>query len=351
MSNKLISLEINLKNDPAQIRSGDPVRGTLTVLSHTEVGLNHFGYRVVMRIRGKLSPDERVIHEEMFVHQTHWFAGEEETFPIAFEAPATPSYKGINVNFDWQIESVIDYDAGTDARIRGQAIRRLNLLKVINPERGSGEVLPFTITPANHHYTVEDAPADPVFLFSGIKGLLGSLSIALVLFMIGVIVFNAIMDSGWVGWGIGLGALALVAGAVGGYYYLATSTLGKVEMHVQQKTQDAFELHVSIGKDTRSIRAAEAWYEIREKVTDDRGTSTTTYNKCLFSSEKVPMNPMPGDMEATLALPDLYYPHTTSRMNVRLYWVVKVRLNIGLPYTYEKEIWVSQDGRDLMAEL
>lgn len=346
MSTERVSIEIRLQGDPLKLHPGQEVKGEMTVIPNTELGLNRFGYRVVMRIRGKLSASEHVEKEEILLYKTFWQAHQASVFPISFTVPEQPSYAGVNVAFDWALESVIDYDSETDAQIRGQSIRKLNLRNVLSPEWGSQASIPLHISYPDYPLVVEDSGAESKFLFSPGKKVGIRVAVLITLGLLVVVTQQVFLDNTSFGWGPIIGVILLAIAGLAGYYYYAKSMLGKVDMQVAQAGKDSLELQVQIEKNSTKIRSIEAWYEVREKVVDDRGTSTVTHNVALFESEKVSISPVQRQMRVSLLLPAEQYPYTSSRQYVSLYWVVKMRVNIGLPCAYEKEIWVSRKGYD-----
>ena len=271
---------------------------------------------------------EKSLFKEYVAVEEHFSEGQSYTFPISFKNDSFETFKGKKVDFQVRIQPLIERP--------GEKVGFFKKLFGGSPRKYSSYL---TFKQENPAYHATEGPLD---LSQASQNTLGSLFSFFVLsIIIGVAAYNIfsipVLDILIVGFGL---VVLLIL-----FMILKRSVVGQMEANLLKADVKSFQLVLSDKKLWSSIRSLKVWYEVTEKVVDNRGTSTQTYHKNLYTSEKREVSHLTGTPQVSFSFP-LHAPATQSFGDASIYWQLKIRAhsNLGIPFTLSAPFEVTKSS-------
>ncbi|MEM9722067.1 MAG: hypothetical protein AAGA10_22565 [Bacteroidota bacterium] len=305
---------------------GETIQGKMTVTPKETLQGVTVGYELVAEARGSMSTATQSIQKEYFAVEETFVAGESYTHPISFKNMAMESYKGKKVDFHIRLQPLFERP--------GEKKGFFKKLFEANP-RKVATYLTFKNRRARYRITEEKLSLTDTS--SSLAVIMVPLLV--VLFILGV-VGRQIFEIPFLYIGLfGLSILTLVI-----LHQMAKrSILGKIELRCTHVDENNFRVTLQDPNLWGKIRNLKIWYEIKEKVVDDRGTSTRTYVKEIFESERKEVLHLTGTPQLVFPFPN-GEPATQTFGDASIYWQIKLKAtsSLGIPFTITAPIEVEK---------
>ena len=117
--------------------------------------------------------------------------------------------------------------------------------------------------------------------------------------------------------------------------------LGAFPFKVINTSEEQFSIHLNNHNRWRNISQVNLYFEVWEEVIDNRGTSTTTYTKKLFTSPGHNIKSPRGEMRKTFSYPT-NMPGTTQFNEARIFWQLNLQVPslLGIRFSFKEEFTV-----------
>jgi hypothetical protein len=329
MSSSTLQAEVFI----TETNDGKASTGYLEMISSENLLIDEIQCEIHFEARGRMCSYENTIVSFPVILQPKLLKAHEETIvPFTFMLnDAIESYEGTNVNFRYNCEVSIEVSR-EDYNKLGLSFLS-NIKSLITSNRTLRTIKKFDVTDVKNTYKVEEG----TFGFKLTPNYLISVIVAVLLFLVYLLFmpeFN--------GFYIFLGVAAIVVISIGIHSYLKT-TLGKVTM----KISDADEGFVcAVGKTKKfNLKEQTIYYEIVEKVRDQRGTKTATHTEVVYTSERKAMNNFRKSSEFKFLYVNNPNYKSMEIEDVTILWrmIITGTSNLGLKLKYTCKFTVNKD--------
>ncbi|MEL6731884.1 MAG: hypothetical protein AAFP83_12210 [Bacteroidota bacterium] len=327
MKDKL-ELDIQVK----EIQS-EEIQGNVYLTSEVDMRIEKVVIELTFYGKGQFSGSREVIQ---VLHQKQDFAlAVSQKLEIPFQATCHfpyPTYKGRNASYYYtvEVEITIEQDEAKKQALLNK-IRSVFVKDYLLRRKRVVEV-PY-----------EEAPYRLLEVESDLKGQLPYLSTAVggaSLFGVSFISLPEYRDTwGLIGQGVGS---FLVSGLL--TTGIRNALVGKFTIIPKNISEEEVELHVFNSNKWRFIQEAAVSYEIVERVTDDRGTSTVVLRETVFESLDFEVKPQHNPVEALFSLPTLGQIPRIQNSDFRMVWIAKLTLTLPLGLKLRYKGGVSLDN-------
>ena len=327
MSSSTLQAEVFI----TEINNGKASTGYLELISSEDLLIDAITADIHFEARGRMRGSKNTLTSfPVIVQPTQLKAHEETILPFTFILNDTvESYEGKNASFTYNCEVSIAVDKDDYNKLGLSFLS--NIKSLITSNRTLRTIKKFDVSDLRNGYRVEEGTFDfkltPNYLISGV--------IALLLFLIYLLFmpeFNGMY--------IILGIATIIVISIVIHSYLKT-TLGKVTMELSDADNGFLCI---VGKTKKfNLKDQTIYYEIIEKVTDRRGTKTSTHREAVYTSGRKAMNNFKKNSEFKFPYTENPYYKSMEIQDVSILWRMMItgtsNLGLKLKYTCQFDVY------------
>jgi len=268
MSSSTLQAEVFI----TEINNGKPSTGYLELVSSEDLLIDAISADIHFEARGRMRGYKNdIVSFPVILQPKRLKANEETILPFTFILKDTiESYEGVNASLTYNCEVHIDVDKDDYNKLGLSFLS--NIKSLITSNRTLRTIKEFYVNDHKNGYKVEDGTFD--FNLKTNYGI--PVIIGFIMFFAGVF-FTPEFNIGFIIFGL---AVLITITFLVNYYMKAA--LGSVTM----KISDANEGFLCVVGKTKkfNLKDQTIYYEVVEKVTDRRGTKTSTHTEAVYTS-------------------------------------------------------------------
>ncbi|MBL55824.1 MAG: hypothetical protein CMP61_01425 [Flavobacteriales bacterium] len=319
---KFINLKATLSSADNKYKYGSNVKCKLYLEILHDFDINYLNAKVCVEVRGVVNYSPMIVHLEKLSDKDSWMAGDILEYEFDFCPSDMISYQGKYVQFVWYVETDADLTSKSKSFIRKQYLKNLSVSKVFSPEQEFDRKLRFKVFPKTYTYV-------PSSIKKTIKASLSwwLLLIPLVMFGIGYLMWN---------FGLLLGSIFVYVfgffsfGIFGYSSYMKwdIKTFGTIDISSQSIENNQQEVKIKLKKNWSKISSLDCYYEVREWVTDGRGSDRVVYDKVIGRTKyrRIRDVQQKNTFKTQINLTDA--PGSFEQDNVEIQWFLMFRANL-----------------------
>ncbi|MEO0584949.1 MAG: hypothetical protein AAF135_22245 [Bacteroidota bacterium] len=309
-------LELDIQIEKIQ---SEEIQGNVYLTSEVDMRIEKAIVELTFYGKGQFSGSREVVH---LLHQKQDFTlAMGQTLEIPFQAVCHfpyPTYKGRNASYYYTVEAEITIEQ--DEAKKKALLKKIRSVFVKDYLLRRKRVV---------EVPYEEAPYRLLEVESDLKGQLPYLSTAVggaSLFGISFISLPEYRDT-WELVGQGIGSFLISGLLTTG---IRNALVGKFTVIPKNINDEEVELHIFNSSKWRFVQEAAVSYEIVERVTDDRGTSTVILRETVFESLDFETSPKHNPVEALFSLPTPGQIPRIQNGDFRMVWTAKLSLTLPL---------------------
>lgn len=323
--NEIAKINVNLKQGTVRdtLPMYEDIEGEFVLVPRENIQIESLDYRLVGETKGLISSNGKSLCFESLANHTELLKGEKYRFPFFIRNDSFETYDGSNVNIMAKLELIMKIDKDPKEGGGGLFSKIKNTLPWGKTFKKAG-YLKFRST--HPQFEVRTTPSELVNSLSQNTKLLG-IFFALLIFILAI--FHNYAAQILVG-------VVIIGFTIAMYFMFAYFVLGSIQVFYDQEESNSFKAKIINQKNWNFSKEIFVHYEVREKVTDRRGTTDTSYTETIFSSNEQNIPNPKGELDLKFDIPN-HLPGSNFFKDLRLFWVMIVtyKTTMGLSVKYE----------------
>ncbi|WP_299682933.1 hypothetical protein [uncultured Dokdonia sp.] len=315
------------------------VRGYVSISCSEIVDVELIEGFVYLEVRGRMASQKHHVVSFTISDKKRLQTAETYKFPFSFEMHDLDigTYKGKNVNFTYKCEAKIHIEDDDIDKIDRSFFSKVK--SFVTSDDSLKVSTYFHVDDSLSTYQIEETTTSldfkTNFLMSFIASLLtgGIYAFLIPEFNAPYMVFGVF----------------LIIAVIISIKLLVGNALGEVTMETL-RDEDAFLCTIKKTKKFSLVNQY-LYYQIIEKVVDDRGTSSSTVRSTIYTSKKEKISTRNNDVQVKFSYPEIKNIHSNYLGDVSIYWVMNLKgtTYLGFILKYQCEFTVRQRRQVLMS--
>lgn len=321
---------------------GNPKEGIVRVTTEEEVEIGQIEVQLRFEVTGKLSPEKRVLDSKKLLQfDTTLLPGKTYEYPFSLSTDAVEeSYDGKNASAQYLAQASIRMadepeqknflERAADFLTGSKGPKTSVQLEAINSK-------PFTAYAFdNKHLKVSGK--------SWLTLLLILLFLGISLFIV-LTFFKNLVKEDFIA-PLFFGLIGSILLGIGAKKLIVKMVIGRFKVYISDDEDPGFICEVESEKGWKAVDHSECYYTVKEKVVDDRGTSTSTYYHTIYESARqhVKQNQF-GETKFVFDFPDEPIP-IINASDVSIQWqvVLEIVTFMGFRLKHEALFGIKKKG-------
>ncbi len=285
----------------------------IVIQSQLDIGFENVTCKLGYQIQGLTHSNITKLHGIIVDQNKSWKKGQKYEYDKTITLEDAPiSFRGNNVNVLWWLYLEVELDQNSKSEIQSSLFKDIALVNLLKSFDGKHENKNLILVQnATYKYGIDD------FSLTYTISAYIQLVIGIFILILSVILFvgEIIKKHIWIPILAGIGFLGY-----GIYEKIGIGTLKKVNFKGIYEDNENFNLQITVEKNFKKIRAATIYYQIKEEVIDNRGTTSTTRTSTIFESQNKTVNSFSSNIfDVSLPYPKNDLPLDFYRSHIRYY--------------------------------
>ncbi len=287
---------------------GQAIRGEIVIVPKQDIEAAIIGYRTLMEVRGKLAPFKKKLAEKVLTTKPLLRAEQEYRIPFEY-TNNRPTYRGKNI----------------DKLIKFEAFVKKDKRNIFDKSQLK-EAIYLHYLPNNKNYSVKDTnyklPLKNIFFINAFPWVVMA-------FIVLAMLIESFQEHNNAVWFYIVICLIITAFSTLIALYIHHRKLSKkyvVEAQFKSSETTDFEVLLEHNIPAAEMKSFRVNYNIMECVVDDRGTSSTTHLRRLFTAKPTKTYHVPEGLNLVFPYPENKPKPMDIAPDARVYWELHIEL-------------------------